>query len=133
MQRDELLPDAHRMEETVMRGSSESKNRVGRRVFAKMLAGGGAASAALLAQEPAIREPAGQKPPPPPQNQPAQPPNPNTAQQRRGTMPEIPPFGETLSFTRADVAPRVQPFSMTEVRITGGPYQAAQEWNRGYM
>jgi uncharacterized protein len=96
-----------------------------RRRFASVMGGAGAAAAAgLLAQQPA----------PPPQTKPAPgAPNPNTSQQRRGTMEEVPPFGETLSFTRSDVKPKVEPFPMTEVKVLSGPYAQAAEWNRGYL
>jgi len=52
---------------------------------------------------------------------------------RRGLPPETPPFGETLTLARQDVAAKVQPFPMTHVRVTGGIYKDAQEWNRGYI
>ncbi len=67
------------------------------------------------------------------QTPPAAAPNPNTSQQRRGTMDEAPPFAETLTFTRANVTPKVEPFPMMQVRILGGVYQEAANWNRGYM
>jgi uncharacterized protein len=62
-----------------------------------------------------------------------QPAAPSSPEQRRGTAPEIPPFQEPLSFARNEIAPRVRPFSMTQVRLLPGPFQDAQEWNRGYM
>jgi hypothetical protein len=62
-----------------------------------------------------------------------QPAAPASPEQRRGTAPEIPPFQELLSFARNEIAPRVRPFSMTQVRLLPGPFQDAQEWNRGYM
>ncbi len=61
------------------------------------------------------------------------PPAPPADSQRRGTVPETPPFQDALSFTRSDVAPKVQPFPMTQVRLLSGPFQEAAEWNRGYM
>ena len=100
-----------------------SKN-INRRRFASAIGGASAAVAGLMAQQPA----------PPPQTKPTPgAPNPNTSEQRRGTMEEVPPFGETISFTRSDVKPKVQPFPMTQVKILGGPYAQAAEWNRGYM
>jgi DUF1680 family protein len=64
--------------------------------------------------------------------------NPNTAVQdeqaaRRGVRPEVQPFDLPLEFKRADVAPKVEPFPMKHVKVTGGAYQAAAEWNRGYL
>ncbi len=61
------------------------------------------------------------------------PPNPNTSTERRGTMPDVLPFEGELAFTRRDVAPRAQPFPMTQVRLLDSRFREAQEWNRGYM
>ena len=47
--------------------------------------------------------------------------------------PEIEPFAGPIEFTRKDVPAKVQPFDMTQVRVTGGVYKEAEEWNRGYM
>jgi DUF1680 family protein len=88
-------------------------NGIGRRKFGAMLATAGVLAPRAFAQQTA--------------------PNPNTNQQRRGPIPEIPPFQETITFTRADVSSRVRPFAMTEVRVLGGLYRDAQEWNRGYL
>src|SRR3954462_2874369 len=93
-----------------------------RRQFASVI--GGASAASLAAQQPA----------PPPQTKPAPgAPNPNTSEHRGGTMKEVPPFGETISFTRSDVKPKVEPCPMTQVKILSGPCAKAAEWNRGYM
>ncbi len=43
------------------------------------------------------------------------------------------PFNASLAFTREPVAPAVQPFPMEDVRLLAGPFQQAQEWNRGYL
>jgi uncharacterized protein len=103
---------------------------MGRRQFAAALSGAGLVAPSLLAQQ----EPAGQLPPPPPQNKPARrAPNPNTSLPRHGTLPEMPPFEETITFKREDVAGKVQPFAMTQVRVTGGFYKQAEDSNRGYM
>src|SRR5260370_59414 len=74
-----------------------------RRTFSTILAGSGAA----LAQE--------------------------ATPQRRGTMPEIPPFQEPLAFTKKPVPLKVEPLPMTQVRVLAGVYKDAQEWNRGYL
>jgi DUF1680 family protein len=103
---------------------------IGRRSFAAILTGAGAVAPSLLAQT--QHEPAGQQPPPPPQNKPPAG-APNTSLPRRGTLPEMPPFGETITFTRSDIAPKLQPFAMTEVRVLGGAYKQAQDWDFGYM
>ena len=94
-----------------MRDSADN-GRISRRGFAAALA-----ATPLLAQQA----------PAPAHAPPANPP------QRRGTMPEIPPFQETLAFTRQAVPAKAEPFPMTQVRILGGPYLQAMEWNRGYM
>lgn len=60
-------------------------------------------------------------------------PNPNTSTQRRGTIPEVPPFEGPLTFTRQQVAPKVQPFPMTQVRLAASPFKEAAEANRAYM
>ncbi len=65
-------------------------------------------------------------------------PNPNTTVQqqqaaRRGPRPDVLPFDGPIEFRREDVALHVQPFSMQQVRVTGGIYKDAQDWNRGYM
>ena len=52
---------------------------------------------------------------------------------RKGTVPETPPFGEGIEFTRRDVPSKITPFPMTQVRLLGGPFHDAQEWNRGYL
>ena len=52
---------------------------------------------------------------------------------RRGTTPDVPPFQDTLVFTHQPVPAAVEPFPMTQVRVLGGDYKEAQEWNRGYM
>jgi len=67
------------------------------------------------------------------QTAPSAAPNPNTSQQRRGTIPETPPFQGTIEFTRGDVPLRAEPFPMSQVRLLQSFYQEAQEWNRGFM
>ena len=96
-----------------------------RRNFATVLAASTAAPA-LVAQQ-AAPQPGQQAP-----QQPAQQPN-TTAPQRQGTVPEVPPFQAPIEFSRHPVPARVEPFPMTQVRLLAGPYQDAQEWNRGYM
>jgi DUF1680 family protein len=96
------------------------KPHFSRRAFGGVLAGAGAA-ASLSAQ----------------QAQPSGPPNPNTSVQQqqppKGPPPEVQPFAGPIEFARRDVTPKVQPFAMTEVRVTGGVFKEAEEWNRGYM
>ena len=61
------------------------------------------------------------------------PPQPQAAPARREPRPERMPFDGPIDFTRQDVAPKVEPFPMRQVRLTGGIYQQAAEWNRDYM
>jgi uncharacterized protein len=94
-------------------------SRLSRRSFAGTIAGAGAA-ATLAAQQPAA------------------PPSPNTSvqqqqQRRSGLPPEVEPFAAPIEFTRHDVAPKVKPFAMTQVRVTGGVCKEAEQWDRGYM
>jgi uncharacterized protein len=84
-----------------------------RRAFATAIA----ATPALVAQQPATQQSAQQPAPPP----------------RRGPAPEVPPFEAPIEFTRRDVAPKVQPFAMTQVKLLPSQYTEAAEWNRGYM
>jgi len=52
----------------------------------------------------------------------------------RPVVPDLPPFAGTLEFARRPVAPRVEPFPMTQVRLLpGNVFHHAQEWNQGYM
>jgi DUF1680 family protein len=95
---------------------------VTRRSFAAVVAAAGAAAPTLLAQQ--TTQPA---------TPPTAAPNPNTNQQRRGTLPEIPPFQEPLVFAKKEARAKVEPFPMTQVRILGGAYKDAQDWNLGYM
>ena len=75
-----------------------------RRNFAALLAATPVAATALEAQQ-----------------QPAGAPNPNTSlqpeQKRQGTVDGILPFKDPIQFTRKDVAAKVQPFPMTQVRL----------------
>ncbi|HWC97808.1 MAG TPA: beta-L-arabinofuranosidase domain-containing protein [Candidatus Sulfopaludibacter sp.] len=63
----------------------------------------------------------------------AAPPNPNTSARRPGPPPEVPPFDGPIEFARQDVAPKVTPFPMQQVKLLPGIYGEAAEWNRGYM
>ena len=54
---------------------------------------------------------------------------------QRGGQPAPPdPFEGPIEFHRREVAPKVRPFAMTQVRLLpGSMFHDAQEWNRGYM
>jgi DUF1680 family protein len=95
-----------------------SSQGVSRRVFGATIAAG-AALPAVVAQQEAPSAPATVAP------------DPNMG--FRGTAPEVPPFSGKLEFTRKDVAPKVSPFPMTQVRLLPSLFADAQEWNRGYM
>ncbi len=49
------------------------------------------------------------------------------------TNPQNAPFQEPLSFARKDAPVRVQPFPLTQVQLTAGPFKEAQEANRGVL
>src|ERR1022692_847777 len=102
-------------------------NAASRRRFPATRAGMGAA-APLLAQQQTTSPPATPAPTPA-AGLPAQ----GASPQRPGRPPDIPPFQGPIEFARKDVAAKVQPFPMTQVRLLAGPFQEAQEWNRGYM
>jgi hypothetical protein len=103
---------------------TKAKNspRLSRRGFGAILAASGAAAPAVLAQQaPATGAP-----------------NPNTAiqqeqQARRQRPADVPPFDLPIEFARADQAAMAEPFPLKQVKVTGGVYKAAAEWNRGYM
>jgi len=99
---------------------------VSRRNFAAVLAGTGAA-APLLAQQQTT--PPSTTAPTPAPGLPTQ----GASPQRPGRPVDIPPFQDPIEFKRRDVAPKVHPFPMTQVRLLPGPFQDAQEWNRSYM
>ena len=85
-----------------------SRNGMTRRGFAAIAAG-----TPLLAQQPQAPVP---------------------QQQRRfGPPPEVEPFEAPIEFTRSPVNSKVEPFPMRQVRVTGGIYRQAAEWNRAYM
>src|SRR5215831_11864499 len=47
---------------------------------------------------------------------------------------DTPAFEGKLEFVRKPVAPKVEPFPMSQVKLLGGGiFHDAQEWNRGYM
>ena len=95
----------------------DQRNRLSRRAFAATAIGGSAA-AVLRAGEQAK-----------PVTQDSAPQDPEAPAPQKGTVAEVPPFGDTLVFTRSDVKPRVQPFPMTAVRLLPGPFKEAQEAN----
>jgi DUF1680 family protein len=52
----------------------------------------------------------------------------------RPLLADAPPFAGALKFTSRHVAPRVEPFPMSQVRLLpSGVFHDALEWNRGYM
>ena len=99
--------------------ASKRSPRLNRRTFAAALAGA-AAAPAVLAQQTTPQQPAG-------------PPNPNTAQRRFGPPPEVPPFDGPIEFARRDVPAKALPFPMAQVKLLPGQFTQAAGWNRGYM
>src|SRR5919109_5002354 len=97
----------------------KSASTLTRRRFG-VLAVAGAAASALVAQE--VQQP-------------------NAASTRlapgsfeRPLVPDTPAFDGPLEFTRRDLAPRAQPFPMSQVRLRpNNVYFDSEEWNRGYM
>ena len=89
-----------------------SNQQLSRRGFAAILAAG-SASGTMLAQD--------------------IPQNTSNAGQRRGPRPTMEPFAEPITFARAEVPSKVQPFPMTDVRVLSGPCVQAQQANLGYL
>jgi DUF1680 family protein len=52
---------------------------------------------------------------------------------RHPPVHEPEPFAEPIRFTRKQVKLPIQPFALDSVRLTPGPLQDAQNWNRGYV
>src|SRR5258708_7227713 len=53
---------------------------------------------------------------------------------RRPIAPDTPAFDANLEFAGRPVAPKAEPFPMSQVRLLpGSVFHDAQEWNRGYM
>jgi DUF1680 family protein len=98
--------------------SEKQISPVSRRNFTALVAGAGVVAPALVAQ---------QNPP-----QAAAAPQPQPQQRRDQPPPD--PFDAPIEFTRKDVAAKVRPFPMTQVRLLPGSiFHDAQEWNRGYI
>jgi uncharacterized protein len=58
----------------------------------------------------------------------------NTSNPKKNELaPEVPPFGESLTFARKTIQPRVQQFQMTQVRLLPGECKSAQDANLGYL
>ncbi len=74
----------------------------------------------------------GQQANPPTPNANASPQNTGTAG-ARGTPPEVPPFGDTIEFTRKPAAAKVQTFPMRQVRLLPGTFKQCEDANLGYM
>lgn len=104
---------------------------VSRRKFALALASG-ASAAPALAQQISNKTVAKRAISKTPQNANATPQN--TSTPRKRTMPdERPPFEGILVFKRNVVAPKVEAFRMTEVRLGPGQFRDAQEANLAFL
>lgn len=97
------------------------KARLSRRAFASASIGGATATA-LLARE--NKQPITQA---------SVPGDPDAPGPQAGTVPQILPFDGTLSFTRKQAALKVQPFSMTQVRLLPSVFYDAQEADRALL
>jgi uncharacterized protein len=101
-----------------MEKAMKQPKNLSRRSFATVLATVGAGAPALLAQQTTSIVPT----------------NPELQNQRRGTIPEIPPFQAPLEFAFSKgPSAKVTPFPMAQVRLLDGPFQQAADWNRGYV
>src|SRR5215813_13708725 len=97
----------------------KSANTFTRRRFG-VLAAAGAAATALVAQDVQLLNASSKRLAP--------------GSFQRPLVPDTPAFDESLEFTCRDVAPRVQPFLMSRVRLLpNNVYFDSQEWNCGYM
>ena len=102
---------------------NNSFQNLSRRKFGVLLAGSTACVPALMAQ-PALGTPMPQLN----SNRPA------PGVFARPLVPDTPPFGDLLDFSRHDVPLRAEPFPMTQVRLLPkNEYFETQEWNRGYI
>jgi DUF1680 family protein len=53
---------------------------------------------------------------------------------QRPMVPDTPPFDGPLEFTRQNVPPKVEAFTLSQVRLLpGSVFHDSKEWNRGYM
>jgi DUF1680 family protein len=96
-----------------MTSTQDPVSSVTRRSFAAALAGAAAAvPLPASAQQPAATVP---------------------AEQHRPPRSEVAPFDGPIEFSGAPVMLKAEPFPMTQVRVTGGAYRDASDWNRGYM
>ncbi len=111
--------------------TTKNHKTVNRRSFALALASAATAGPALAKQasNQAAAQGALTKTP---QNANAAPQNTSTPRRRR-FPDEVPPFGETLVFTRRTVAPKVDAFRMTEVRLGPGQFKEAQDADLGFL
>ena len=61
-------------------------------------------------------------------------PQPDYVPPPRPLVPDAPPFAGKLEFAAKPVAPKAEPFPMSQVRLLPNSiFHDAQEWNRGYM
>ena len=97
----------------------KNANTLTRRRFG-VLAAAGAAATALAAQDIQHRDASSTRP--------------ALRSVQRPLVPDTPEFDGPLEFARLDVAPKVQPFPMSRVRLLpNNVYFDSREWNRGYM
>ncbi len=104
-------------------------NGFSRRTFAAVALSGSVAASGQTPADERLAERAKKKKP---QNANAIPQN-TSLPKKDALTPELQPFGETLNFTRKDVAPKVRAFPMKQVRLLPGDYKTAQDANLGYL
>jgi len=91
-------------------------SRISRREFGVVLAAGAALPLSAATRSQAQSQPPDYVPPP------------------RPLVAEVAPFSGKLEFTSKRIAPKVEAFPMSHVRLLPGTvFHDAQEWNRGYM
>lgn len=113
-----------------MHNPSDASN-LNRRAFGATLASV-AGAGSLLAQQATPPPPPNSPTPQAPQNANASPEN-TSAPRRREPRPEVPPFGETIAFTRKEAPAKVQSFEMAEVRLLPGIFKDSEAANLGYL
>ena len=112
-----------------MNESSHSKISLNRRQLTKALLAGGAAATVMARQATVNQTPetvhTTADPNAAPQN--------TSVPKPPGPAPETMPFGGKIEFLRQYAAKRAIPFSMRQVRVTGGPYKNAQDLNLAFL
>lgn len=110
----------------------KDSRKLNRRNFALALTGAATAAPVLAQQVIPNKTVAGQSEHKAPQNANATPQT-TSAPHKREMRLEIPPFGEIITFTRKVIAPKVQAFRMTDVRLGPGQFRDAEQANLEFL